>query len=257
MHDAEGRTYTIRAGGIERRSGRWELLPPAPGREIEVERYNAPAPGRAVDTASGTRFTAKTAGLISPLPDQGDPSDLPTLTLVMEISSGLAIGSTRSAESGGSDGAGVLTERKFPNMSLSDSFASDLMKLSSRELLAEANRSGLTGDPVVASGAADLSERLENLNRNVISKQHERVADSAACLVMVICGAVTALRLGSSLPLTVYLWSFFPALLAIITISTGQQTTRHLGLQGLAILWGGVALLAAYAAGAYWIARRH
>jgi lipopolysaccharide export LptBFGC system permease protein LptF len=174
----------------------------------------------------------------------------------MEYVSGQAIGAARNSDPG-ADAAGVTIERKCPGLSLTDGTVKDLQGMTSPEILAEVQRTGLSSDPQVGPAAAYLDECVENLKRNVISKQHERVADSAACLVMIVCGAVTALRLGSSMPLTVYLWSFFPALLTVITISSGQQTTRHLGLQGLAVLWGGVALLAAYAAGAYWIVKRH
>ena len=38
--------------------------------------------------------------------------------------------------------------------------------------------------------------------------------------------------------------TFFPALGAVVMISTGQQITEKSGLHGLILLWGGVALLA-------------
>ena len=82
-------------------------------------------------------------------------------------------------------------------------------------------------------------------------------AFSISCLVMVVAGALTAMKLATSLPLTVYLWSFFPALLAVITISAGQQTTHQAGAGGLVILWGGVALLVAYVVRAFLAVRQH
>jgi hypothetical protein len=42
----------------------------------------------------------------------------------------------------------------------------------------------------------------------------------------------------------VYLWSFFPALASVITISAGQGLTHQAGPPGLLLLWGGVAALA-------------
>lgn len=253
LTDSEGREYIIHAAGASRLADRWELLAPALGRDIEVERSGIPLPGgRRPDPAAAIRFVAKTAGFISDL--NRDESAV-RLTLVMENVSGQSIARPESGDENGA--AGVLTERKCTGLALSDESVKDLMALPSRELLAEVQSRGLETDPTVGAPAADLSERIENLTRNVISKQHERVADSVACLVMVFAGAVTAMRLGSSLPLTVYLWSFFPALLSVITISAGQQTTRHMSLQGLSVLWAGVAVVAAYAAGAYWIVRRH
>ena len=53
-------------------------------------------------------------------------------------------------------------------------------------------------------------------------------------------------RLRESLPLKIYLWAFFPALGAVLTISTGQQMTHQNGPVGLLVLWGGVAALCVY-----------
>jgi drug/metabolite transporter (DMT)-like permease len=63
---------------------------------------------------------------------------------------------------------------------------------------------------------------------------------------MVVLGSVIALRLRDSLPLTIYLWAFFPALGAVLTVSAGQQLTHDHGVPGLFLLWGGVAGLGAY-----------
>jgi hypothetical protein len=55
----------------------------------------------------------------------------------------------------------------------------------------------------------------------------------------------------------VYLWSFFPALIAVITISAGQQASHQSGLWGLGLLWSGVGVLVVYAGVAFWSVRRH
>jgi lipopolysaccharide export LptBFGC system permease protein LptF len=91
-----------------------------------------------------------------------------------------------------------------------------------------------------------LRNRIDDLMREILSKRHERVAMSVACLVMVVLGAVMALRLRDSLPLTIYLWAFFPALGAVLTVSAGQQLTHDHGVPGLFLLWGGIAALGAY-----------
>lgn len=95
----------------------------------------------------------------------------------------------------------------------------------------------------------ELKRRITDLNREIFSKQHERIAYAAACLVMVLAGAALALRLKEKLPLVVYLWSFFPAVIAVVTISAGQQMTHQTGTAGLLLLWGGVAGLLAYTIG--------
>lgn len=101
-------------------------------------------------------------------------------------------------------------------------------------------------DPVLAGARQDLLNRTADLLREVFSKHNERLAMAFACLVMVMTGAVMAMRLRDSLPLTIYLWAFFPALGAVLTISTGQQITHQSGPIGLLMLWGGVIGLGIY-----------
>jgi len=93
----------------------------------------------------------------------------------------------------------------------------------------------------------DLKKKVRELEREITSKQHERVATSASCLVMVLLGSVIAMRLRDAMPLQVYLWSFFPALGTIVTISMGQQVTHELGIIGVPLIWAGVIGLAVYA----------
>lgn len=99
---------------------------------------------------------------------------------------------------------------------------------------------------VVGPPLDQLKRRISNLEREVLSKIHERLAMAAACLVMVALGAVMAMRLRDSLPLTIYLWAFFPALAAVITVSAGQQLTHQQGPIGLLLMWGGVGALGGY-----------
>lgn len=102
-----------------------------------------------------------------------------------------------------------------------------------------------------------LSYEVSKLLREVLSKQHERWAMSIACLVMVILGAVMALRLRDALPLTVYVWAFFPALVAMVAISGGQQMTYKHGAIGLVLLYAGVLALGIYAAWSFRRVARH
>jgi hypothetical protein len=99
---------------------------------------------------------------------------------------------------------------------------------------------------LIAGPLESLKTRIEDLRREILSKRHERMAMSVACLVMVVLGSVMALRLRESLPLTIYLWAFFPALTAVLTVSAGQQLTHEHGVAGLFLMWGGVAGLAGY-----------
>lgn len=103
----------------------------------------------------------------------------------------------------------------------------------------------------------DLSLEVNKLLREVLSKQHERWAMSLACLVMVVLGAAMAMRLRDALPLTVYVWAFFPAVLAMVAISGGQQMTHKHGAAGLLLLYAGVVGLGIFAAVEYVKASRH
>jgi lipopolysaccharide export LptBFGC system permease protein LptF len=112
-------------------------------------------------------------------------------------------------------------------------------------------------DLFVSEATGDLTKSIGKLNREILSKIHERWAMSATCLVMAVAGAVTAMRLGGAMPLTVYLWSFIPALAGVITITSGQQLTHDMGVPGLFVLWGGVGLLVVYTVVSYLHVARH
>jgi len=139
------------------------------------------------------------------------------------------------------------------HLAMNDGPVDDLLEQPSSKLIQIADEY-LARFPQDHPGAAfiriprnDLEDRIERLNWEITSKQHERYASSAASFVMVIAGAVLAMRLRSSLPLTVYLWSFFPALATVLAISIGQQLVHRHGLIGMPVLWAGVAGLATYA----------
>lgn len=101
-------------------------------------------------------------------------------------------------------------------------------------------------NPFVATPRDDLRKQVADLMWEITSKQHERFASAAACLVMTVTGAIMAIRLRNKLPLEVYLWAFFPALATIITISAGQQMIHAKGAAGIPLMWSGVLLLGAY-----------
>ncbi len=128
--------------------------------------------------------------------------------------------------------------------------AAEPQPLDSASLLVEAGL--VLGNPgpgdteAVAAAARDLRRKIKDVRREVMSKRHERLGYAAASLIMVVTGAVVGMRLRDSLPLPVYLWSFLPALFAVITVSAGQGLAHKTGSGGLFLLWGGVAALAVY-----------
>lgn len=106
---------------------------------------------------------------------------------------------------------------------------------------AEAMREAGTSTSSIDAIAADLSKIIAKLRREIISKQQERMAMSVAAGVMLMLGSITAMRHRDSLPLVVYLWSFFPALAMVLLISSGQQYTHSESVPiGTVFLWSGV-----------------
>jgi len=112
-------------------------------------------------------------------------------------------------------------------------------------------------NPALTSDVDDMHRRIDRLTREIDSKIHERAAYSIACCVMVVLGGVMALRLKDAMLLPVYLWSFLPALAAVISISAGQGIAHEQGLIGFVILWGGVAILSAITVSQFIALRRH
>jgi hypothetical protein len=113
-----------------------------------------------------------------------------------------------------------------------------------------------SADPL-RRGFDALDEGVSQLLRDVTAKQHERWAFAVSCFIMTLTGAVMALRYAQRLPLTVYLWTFFPAIVCLVTISGGQQTARSNPMAGLALMWSGVVALGLYTFVSYRRLARH
>lgn len=105
--------------------------------------------------------------------------------------------------------------------------------------------------PAIVHIQKDAVRNEADVQREIVSKTHLRLAMSAACLVMVLVGATMAIKLREALPLTVYLWAFFPALGAVLVISMGEQFAQQSGWPGLVVMWGAVLGLLAYAGVTY------
>lgn len=133
----------------------------------------------------------------------------------------------------------------------------ELMGRTSAELLAEARASDPQSQGAIPDAAQRLEKRVRSLRQEVTAKVNERWAIAATSIVLVLCGAVSALRLQGRLPLVVYAWCFFPALLAVLSVNIGQQVAIDFGWPGLVALWGGLGLLAAYTVWAYRVVTRH
>lgn len=242
LKDPDGRAVEIEAMSVGEEPDGVEARPlvPAQGARVVVTRQ----PGRG--QADRIRFSAA-AALLQPASRDEFSNDTVEFQLVMTEVRSSSIASDGTASPGGvyqTFALGGLVPASDP--------ASRLVAMPVAELLGEASK-----QPASRAAASELASKVDRLGREITSKQHERMALAACCLVMVVTGSVTALRLSLKLPLTVYLWSFFPALVSIVTISGGQQLTHNSGESGLVLLWGGVGLLALYTLISFRTVARH
>ena len=147
-------------------------------------------------------------------------------------------------------GRGELKERPLTDLTLTDDRTKDYLKTTTFRLQDMVGKRIAMGRPAdkdaLAKPSDELDSKVKDLLREVLSKEQERYAMSVACLVMVIVGAVMAMRLRDALPLTIYLWAFFPALATSLAISGGQQLTHGQGVIGLPVLWSGVFVLSVF-----------
>jgi lipopolysaccharide export LptBFGC system permease protein LptF len=239
--DSAGRQVVVSGRSLQNGPGRaWTVVPRGEVATVDVLRGS--------DAGAGVRHSGRSVVLAPDLSE--DPTIGSGMLLRLEIrdAGSAALGTDR----------GETTKRErltIGSLRAPHSQAENLLKMTSPELLREG---GMMKDSIMVRAiTGELRRELDDLDREILGKQNDRVALSVSCLVMLLTGAVTALRFSKSLPLTVYLWSFFPALLCVITIAGGQQLTHAHGWPGLTLLWGGVLLLAGYTFWMYLTVRRH
>ncbi|MBX3386428.1 MAG: LptF/LptG family permease [Phycisphaeraceae bacterium] len=268
--DSNGTTrYVLRGADLRRvpRDPRWWRIRPDPGsRAVTVERYSAEGGAPIVQRAGAGWLRVGISNTLDG-PDQvGVHIRLQGVSAqVVGTESAGGLGGTGGAGGGSApafddpdapgealppDAAGAISEWNITELRPATDLASVILgqpspmlqQMSDNRLAVSAREAESLVAPL-----AELRRATASLLREIFSKQQERIAMAAACLVMVALGSIMAMRLRESLPLKIYLWAFFPALAAVLTISTGQQMTHRHGMMGLLVLWGGVAMLAAYA----------
>lgn len=232
--DPVEREWKLWGSGIVWEVDRYTILPGAEGIWFE----------RALDATRVRRTTGEKATMTI---------DIGADRLHRELSIGVVMNPATTTDIDLDSGAiappGARTEWSWQDLSLTIDPLSPLLALSSEELMTEVAQRRLQGDSPdewVLNAYRDLAWVIDDQKREIVSKQHERTSSAAACLVMVITGAVTALRLGRKLPLTAYLTSFFPAIASLVVISVGQQVGHSAGLTGILLMWSGVAGLAVF-----------
>lgn len=258
LERANGEPIVVRAAGIawDHPERAWRLIPARDGAPVAVEVWRL-GPGGEPGGGGVTEIVAEQAWLATHM--GGPRLEDRDLTLRLTLRGFAARGAGAEPGTMGEAPGGQLAERVLDNIRPGQNPLPSLLALDAPRLLAMAGPrvTGERADPFLLPPTRELKRRLEHLDREITSKQHERWAMATSCFVMVITGAVTAVRLRSSLPLTVYLWSFFPALGAVLTISGGQSLVHNTGAPGLLMLWGGVGGLTAYTLVAYRGLRKH
>lgn len=117
-------------------------------------------------------------------------------------------------------------------------------RMSNQEML---DVSAQVGAPEPLSKARGKADGIVGIaTRRLIATVHERAAFSASVFVLVILGAVLATVLRGSHVVTSFGISFIPSALIITMIVMGKQMTNNAGTHvlGLAVMWGGILLVA-------------
>ncbi|MBX3322306.1 MAG: LptF/LptG family permease [Phycisphaeraceae bacterium] len=256
--DDQGRSIVVHAPGLI--GGGWKLMPSERTGRIEVEVYH-PGPGGERRGGGVDRLSVLAGELMteSPESDPTRPVDSTALRFTLRLE-GVVLRSAAGLDLADDEGETERVERVFRGLNSPRDTLARLRPMRAREVIAEARTAEArfgSGVEAIARAADRLDEQIVKLRREIRSKQHERMAMAASCFVMVLTGAMTALRLRETLPLVVYLWSFFPALVTVILINTGQQVTHRMGVIGLPVMWAGVAGLCVYTFVAYRRVCRH
>jgi lipopolysaccharide export LptBFGC system permease protein LptF len=241
--DRNGSAVILRAAALDRKDDSLALRPTTSG-EIELEFRRGTNGQRSIVSAKKAELRLDASGT-------GASGRL-------SVGVDMTTARTRAIAADGSDRVGGENEKaSFREMVLPSRPENRYLSLGSYDVSAAAAEVQASPGSAIDATNKELRREIGSLMRRVTAKQHERWALAVACLLMVMTGSLTALKFQGSLPLTVYLASFVPALACIVTISGGQQTVTDAGLPGLILLWGGVVGLGAYAYATYRKVARH
>jgi len=128
---------------------------------------------------------------------------------------------------------------------------------------------GLTDNETIHNDLEDLkAKHVVQLTRDIVSEMHTRAAFSISCLLMVVLGGILGLIFRGGQFVSALLTSSMPAGMVVITILMGKNIAQNPDVSdssnvsaavnaGIMIVWGGIAILAAVTALAYWrVARK-
>ncbi len=166
----------------------------------------------------------------------------------------LALGRYEVYDLQGGGGVNVRERITFPSLAVSGVSSEDLLQLSSPELIVRAE--GIRGENV-RNRAIQLERRIDRLQWEITSRLMNRYALSVTAPMLLLLGAMLAMWLRGSLPLTIYLLAFLPSVLDLVAISAGEQLMRDGRMIGAAVMWSGNALMLSFIMLAYVRLSRH
>jgi len=254
LMDPSGEPVTL-SGARARREGTVLRLTPAPESPITLrlnrEAGDASNPSRRVPLL----VTAPSGDLQVSAGQDPRSSKLSTRVTLSQVSARRADGSAvdlPSAQLSAFD-APDLTFRDDPSERLLNTGIDELLEETKTQAIpvdvrgGEADREiGSRPEPLVARARHEVARKLDDLEKDILSKTHERWSMSVSAFVMVITGAIAALRFLHRRVLGVYLWTFVPALATLTTIGGGSPMVGSFGAPGLILMWSGVAALIIY-----------
>jgi len=213
------------SGLEERVANVWTVLPPTRNRPCRMTITQGIHPVDALES-----MTVRLRPRIRLLPEE------PTLDAEF-------VNVSQTALDTASERARVFDRQTIANMRIENPIVRELQGQQARQLMQTAQQYG--DDSTLLKLKQAIAAEVVRLKRNVIARIHERTAMSVSCLVMMLLGSILAVSMRSALPLTVYFWSFIPAILGLVVISSGADLVKDVDqfggadVLGLGVMWSG------------------
>jgi lipopolysaccharide export LptBFGC system permease protein LptF len=173
--------------------------------------------------------------------------------LMLEAASALDLGGSAPTPTRWPSRLRDLRVLECPSTQRSMATSSELLE----RLDANAASGGVGASESMAS-AVELRSRIGTIRRDAGSNIQQRLALSVSAPLVLLLGTALAAWKRASMPLTIYLLAFLPALLNIVLIAGGQQVMRRGSfLTGVGLMWLGNAVLLAFFIHAYRQWARH
>lgn len=125
-----------------------------------------------------------------------------------------------------------------------DILASEKLDDMSVESMLELVKSRRHENQSIANIAHKLDEKMQGLQWEISARLLKRYALSMTAVLLLVLGAILAMWLNQSQPLTIYLLAFMPSILDLILISGGEQMMRDGNIAtGQIVMWTGNSIL--------------